>query len=209
MPYVDAIGDIARVTIAAIYPDNQVQEVNHNFLCTTPSGADSRPGLGAAVLSIWSAYAAFLPSNVSLYGYKVSIVNRKPPPMPRALVSSTTGTASGLLMPTQTRPVIGWQTINAGRSQRGRTFAFTPAASLMGSTGFPSATLTTGLNTIASALLAGMTPSGSLWLLTLAHRIKGPPVTWSSTVLNTGTGTGKFGTQRKSGNYGRVNASPW
>jgi hypothetical protein len=210
MAYTDTPGDILRVTIAALYPDTQVQEVNHNFVCGSSGGGDSRTALGAAVLGVYvTNYAPVMSSVSSLYGYKVALVNRPPPPFPKALVSSTPGALTVLVMPTQVRPILGWQTAQAGRGFRGRNFLFTPADTMMGSTGYPNTTMNTATAAVGAAIGAGFSVGGSAWAPVVAHRHKGPPVTWTFTLVANGFNPAKFGTQRKSGNYGRVNSNPW
>ena len=211
MAYVDAPGTIARVTVAWQMPDTHIQENNVCYVCTAGGGGDTRFALGTAVNAAFTgSYLAVMSSLTSNYGFKVSILNVKPPPR----ASTSAFTQAGLVgstppLATQTRPVLTWLTASGGRGFRGRLYFPTPASTLITSAAVPDPTVVAAMGTVATALAAISAVGGSTWALALAHRVAGPPVTWTSTLITNATPRALYGTQRKSGNYGRVNASPW
>ncbi len=211
MPYVDTVGDILRVTIAATYPDGQLQLTSVNYICTASGGGDTRAALGANLYNgIGTNWLPMMAPTSSLYGYKVSLVNRKPAPLPKVLAAIQAGTGSGNTMPTQSRPLISTGTGNAGRAYRGRMFLFTPASNQISATSFLSTAALTALGNIAGSVFNSFASGGTTWQPVIAHRHAGPPVTWSWDPMTSGQAQSKIATQRRSGNYGRTNSLvPW
>lgn len=205
----DVVGDIVRVTIAATYSsENQVEMINLNYRCTTAGGTDSRTGLGAAVYAgIDGVYDLVMSFNSVLYGWKVSYVNRTPPPAPVTGGTSATGAIATFFAPTQVRPLLRWKTGFTGRQYRGRLFMFTPAASKMQTGGIPSADVVTAMSSFATTAAAPIITAGSTWQLVIAHRPT-PPALWTATDVTGYTALDKFATQRRSGVFGRPNALP-
>jgi hypothetical protein len=211
----DVIGDIARVTLAIQYPDSQVQENNISFVATTVGGGDSRAALGAAVYTAWLAsFITTVSPTTNFYGYKVSLLNITPPPAPKLLVSLHAGLGSTYNMATQARPVLSWQTALAGRSYRGRIFLPTPTIDFISAPGFPTAAYLALANAFGAAIVPSLVAGGTTWTMSVVHRTVvsvGPPkvISWTSTPVVNVIARDLFGTQRKSGNYGRENPAPW
>lgn len=210
MAYVDTLGDILRVTIAVMHQNNQLQENNWCFVNQVSGGGDTRAALGGRVLGLYNSfYLALLPPSSILYGYKVSLLNRKPPPLPAIDIVSTMGTGANPVAPTQARPICRLTTLSAGRAYRGRIFFPTPQVSSVSAAGAPAAAVTTAMDDIAGPLVTPFSSGGSTWALVIAHRAKGPPVTWTSTPVTGEKGQTVFATQWKSGGTGKINVNPW
>lgn len=211
---VDALNKLVRVTIAATYTDAQVQENNMAFLCTNPGGGDSRAALGSAVQALYTTHYVPKMATVSqLYGYHVQTLMPRPIDTSVQAIALVPGTGSAIPMPTQVRPVLTWGSALGGRGGRGRLYLFTPDSSQQDpATLYPLAAFTTAISALATAIRAPITVGGSTWQLHIAHRIPGvPPAasTYSSIAVTTGIGSQRFGTIRKSGNYGKTNLNPW
>lgn len=210
MAYVPANGDIIRVTIAATFPDSQIQENNLNYVITSAGGTDFRPTLGPSVYALFLAnWLNSMSYDSSMYGWKVAVVNRSPNPVPASAVATNVGSISAHPCPTQARPILSWQTANGGRGYRGRLFLFTPSSNAVSATGYLDTTPAAASAALAAALLPPITAGGTTLQLVIAHRHKGPPVTWTVDPVTAAIARVKIGTQRKSGNYGRTNVGPW
>lgn len=212
MAYVDAFGNMLRVTIATQMVDAQTEENNFGFVCTSNSGGgDTRAALGAFVLAAFnSAILPTIKADAGTYGFKVSQVGPKPPPLPVTAVSASSGTAaSGVTLPTQSRPVISWQTLSAGKGYRGRNYLPTPTSLFITTGLIPTSGYLTQANALVASLLGGLTSGGTTWALALLHKPK-PPTTlvWTASLITAGKARAAFGTQRRSGNYGRPNYNP-
>lgn len=211
---IDTLGKIVRVTIAATYADKQVQENNLAYKCTVAGGADTRRALAAAVQGHYNTrYVPKMATTTQVYGYNVTTLMPRPIDPGVSLASANVGTGTGVVMPTQVRPVLTWSTALGGRGGRGRLYLFTPDSSQQdAATFFPIAGLTTAINLLAADLYAPIVVGGSTWELQIAHRIPGvppAPSTYSTIPVTGGVGSERFGTIRKSGNYGKTNLNPW
>lgn len=215
MARIDVVGDIARVTLALMYPDSQIEENNICFKAGTVGGSDTRASLGAAVYGQWKAsFLLTVSPTTVMHGWKVSILNALPPPAPVFAAPGDVGTGSEYNVPTQTRPILSWQTAQAGRAFRGRLFLPTPTIDFVSAPGFPTAAYLAIANAFGSAVLPNVGVSGTTWTPVIAHRrviSVGPPkvISWTSDAIIARIARGEFGTQRKSGNYGRTNTEPW
>jgi hypothetical protein len=216
--YTDVNGDIARITVAAMYPGPQLQETNFNWVASVVSGAqDSRAQLLSNFIAlVQPTIVPLLPVQATLYGYKLSMLYDPPgpPPMPITTVVSTPGTGSGGVMPTQARPLIYWRTGSAGRKYRGRNFFFSPSTNYLNTTtGAPTPALILNLNGIPPTLIPGINvssgPNSTNWFPCVAHRPKPPSVIWTSDVIVYGNVRTVFATQWKSGGTGRINVPPF
>lgn len=205
----DIAGDIVKVTIATTFPTEfQVQMINLSYVCTVAGGSDTRAALGNALLNQLSGdYVLNMNVNSTLFGYKVSYLNRTPPPAAVTGGTSQPGVLSGTFAPTQCRPLLRWTTQFAGRKYRGRVYMFTPNSTMVGTGGIPAAAVVTSTNNFAALAVAAFTSAGSTWHLCIAHRPP-PGGVWSSTQVTGYTDVDIFATQRRSSRFGRVNTIP-
>lgn len=206
----DQVGDIVRVTIAWQYPDQQVLENNIAYRCSAAAAVDSRGALGNAVRTIFlSVWLPHVSNQVNLYGYKVSALNKMPSPAPVTGVIVTMGVGTSGIMPTQARPLLKLRTALAGRKYRGRLFLPTPILDDITASGYPTAGLNTDTGLIGTGIINPISVSGSTWTAVIAHLVKGNPLATTTTDITSAIPAGLFGTMRKSGNTGRINATPW
>lgn len=211
MPYADAPGQLVRVTIAFQMPDSQIEECNMGFICSAGGGGDSRLALGDQVYSAFATnWIPIMSALTSGFGYKVSTVGTHPPPLAKTAVGMIAGgVGSTPPAPTQARPVLSWGTAMGGKGYRGRLFLPTPSVNACTAGGFILAGVVAAGQALGTQLLAPITVGGTTWNISLIHRHKGPPITFTSDPIISATMRNAFGTQRKSGNYGRVNSAPW
>lgn len=212
MAYNDRVGELVRVTLAATYTNNQVEETDYAFTPTVTGGGDSRAALGAGVYGALSAVLPpYLATTTNMFGWKVSVLNVKPPP---AAVSSKTlvaGTdAANAALPTQARPLIRFRTDLGGRTGRGRSYMFTPSAGFLQGDNTVNPALVAVLQGFGAFLAAGITVGGTAWSFVILNRsAPPPPFTYGFTPVKTAEATNLFATQRRSGDTGRKNADPW
>jgi hypothetical protein len=143
-------------------------------------------------------------TGTGLLGTKVSSVRVVPPTLPGIATSTSEGTAAPPSMSNQTSGLITWRTILAGRKYRGRIYVPFPAVVFQTVLGEPSAAYVALLDTLAT-ILVGLTTITSLtgagtMALGLYHRSTG-----EVTGVIEGVPQDKWATQRRRGNYGRLN----
>lgn len=211
MAVIEAVGDVNRVTIACIQPDSQTQMVNICYRCSVAGGGDSRVTMANTCLAKFTAnYLAQMAPASILYGWKVSSVNKAPAVQPVwNNLTPANGTGANPPAPTQARPLLRFSTAFAGRKYRGRIFLFTPGVAACANTGYPTAALIAAVQALGAALVTNIVAGGSTWVPVIAHRIKGLPASTTVTDITGYSSPGLFGTQRRSGNTGRLNPVPW
>lgn len=213
-PYADVVGNIARVTMAALYPQGvrgqQVQETNIHYAITATGGGDTRAGLRAALDGFFVATVVPLMATTAQYwGSKVSMLNMIPPPTPKVSRNTAMGTGSGSQLPTQVRGLLSLTTNVAGRTGRGRMYVFTGDDTTFDASGNPSAGYVAMLGTLAGQLANPVVTGGTTWSPCIAHRHAGPPPFYTYDLVTGITRQDFYCTQRRSGESGRVNATPW
>jgi hypothetical protein len=212
--YPDVLGEIVRVTVAALYPvgatGQQVQECNICFQCSSAGAGDSRLALAAQVFVTFEGQLrALMAASAKLYGYKCSVLGIYPPPLAVNGVVNEVGTGGATQLPTQARGLISWKTAIGGRTGRGRIYVWTPEDANLDANGNPGAAYIAGLNNIANAVTSGFSAGGSSWVPVIAHRGAGAKPTYTATPVNAHRTSPGWATQRRSGESGRINAAPW
>jgi hypothetical protein len=207
---IDVVGKIVRVTIASIMPDTQVQENNINYICTVSGGTDTRAALGNAVQTLFNTNWLPLMSNVSsIYGNRVGTIFPRPPEIAIETVNQVNGAVGGVTMPTQSRAVLGFVTALAGPRYRGRLYLPTVDSGKMTTTSYPAAAVITASGVLGTALIAPIVSGGSTWQPVILHKTLPPTVVYTTTPITGRVSVRFYGTQRRSGNYGRTNPLPW
>jgi hypothetical protein len=211
MAYIDTLGDVLRVTMAAVYRGQQVEEMNMHYQCTLSGGSDSRALVLSAIDAIVTAHIVpTMNGSMKYWGSKASIVEGPIKPLPVTTNPATAGGTSNASLPTQVRGLVRLVTALMGRKQRGRLFVFTPDYTEADSDGNPTSAYQSALAAFATSLIAGFTAAGSSWVPVIYHRPKAsPPTPFSVTSVTAFTINPKFATQRRSGQLGRVNTNPW
>lgn len=212
MAYVDTVGDIVRVTMAALYTGGQIEEMNVHYQCVISGGGDSRPGINTAVDGfVTTDLVPSMHNTNSYYGSRVSLVQTAGSRFGNTVTRvNVAGGSSDSSMPTQVRPLLRLKTLLVGRRQRGRLYGFTPITTLGTADGLPTVTLKGFYQTFGNNLVGGIVTGGSTWNMVIYHRPKPPafPVA-TVTAVNTSEPANAFATQRRSSQFGRVNVAPW
>jgi hypothetical protein len=154
-------------------------------------------------------YKPFMSNLSHSYGSSVHIVKALAKWLPVTTIADEVGGTVGVPLPTQVRPILSWYTAMAGPSGRGRNYMPTPASAQQDAAGEPNATLLGGIGAYAGVVGAGFGTSGSLWKPVVLHRSPTAPITLSTTAITSYAASTKWATQRKGGDYGRVNVAPW
>lgn len=207
--------------------NNQLQVCTLNFVCSgTAGGGSTAAQLGAAVYAKWRIFIqATCNTALTIYGYTVRPLgslgsNVHLTAAPVTATSGVTGSLATLQTPTQVRAVASWTTALVGRKFRGRNYLPSPDASMLTpATGYPVAAYQAAWVSVQNLLIPGpitVTNGGttSSWDFLLLHRPKKvvPPAipgNWTGDLITAGKPITKFGTQRKSGEYGRPNGLPF
>lgn len=210
MPYVDTVGDVIRATSAVITPTQQVQEWGIHYQCSFSGGGDSRNG----VASQWntqftSQLLAHLDPVANYWGSRISLVKSITPFQPFLSTVNVAGTSAGTTLPTQVRPLVSLKTAKAGPAYRGRVYIPTPTTLDLAVTGHPSAAYLTALAAYIGALVAPFSTGGSTWVPGIYHRTPTGPISSTIDPLTTTVVSNLWATQRRSGDYGRLNPPPW
>lgn len=211
MAYVDHLGDVWKVTMAQTTGTGQVQLMSVHYEITVAGVTDSRLSLLSNTDTLFNTFLQpYVANPCHYYGSKCSPVKTAFSYAPAITRPNVAGTAGAKMLPSQVRPVIKWKTDFVGRGYRGRMYAFTPEATAIGTAELPSAGLIGALTNFAAAIATGTIQAGTTWTPVIWHKV-GPhtPVAFS-TPITSGAASGLWGTQRRSGDYGRPNtAAPW
>ena len=211
MAYIDTVGDIIRVTVAASYPNKQVQECNWHCHCIASGGGDSRSAVAAQVNSLAAVHIyPTLMSTVKYLGCRVALVLSGTPYSPVIVDKDDPGTSTGnIQLPTQVRGVLKFRTALSGRAYRGRIYTFTPTSTWQDADGHPLDTYGVHWATILDQFRAGLSVGGSIWQLVIYHRLVVPKPFIQPTPVTQVINQTVWGTQRRSGDFGRPNLNPW
>jgi len=207
-------GDVVKIT-AVIYNDTNVQLGLNDwyYVC------DSFVGSGASTqdaVDQWSTGAApfYYPLFTSNSRYYGAMINRYRTAFPvtktrNSANSRAAGTAAGFEIPTQVSGLITKETDVGGRSGRGRAYIPFPDTTAVDIAGHPSALYKANLTLLAGFAMAaqifnsaGNTSNCSPCLFRPGPPVKGEHITQMRV-------SSKFATQRRRGDYGRLNAVPF
>jgi hypothetical protein len=211
--YVAAAGDIVRCTVALMYPDQQLEEFTLGLQCQAPGAAAANylRTLATQVYNVFeAALTSFVPSSANFLGARCTVESPHPAPQPGTYSVTVPGGSGGNTAPTQARLILRLRTDLTGRKYRGRLFLPTPSIGFVTAAGYPDAAMLVSLNASVPTLLGPFNPTaGSIWNPCIIHRVTlTNPVLFATTVTTMAMAPG-FGTQRRSGNTGRVNVPPW
>ena len=211
MPYSPSVGHVWRVTLAAMYPNSQLQLTGFHLVCTVAGfGGDPRAGILARVDQDWvNAFKATIATDVTYVGSRMSPVQTGYKWAPEATIPNSPGTSANPNLPTQVRPLVSWRTNFSSRSERGRSYLMTPTRDYSTQFGDPTAPYINLMNQWVQTVLAGYTDSGSSFVPCIYHRWKPPSVAIDPTPITGGLANTAFATQRRSGAFGRTNVMPW
>jgi hypothetical protein len=135
----------------------------------------------------------------------MSYVRTAFPYAPQRAAADQQGSGDPLSLATVARPLIRLRTEFVGVKYRGRLFAFTPGNTAVDANGHPLAAVSQAWVQVLSPYLTGYTTTETTWQLCLWHRRKSDTDPQEEpTVVNSVTAAGLFGSQHRSGDFGRA-----
>lgn len=209
MPTTITLNSIWRARVVCYLP-NQVSVNVLHYICTTAAGAGGTDTTFAAGLdALLSPLVKALIDEAAFWrGVSVQQISPPPPTLPAVVtVNDGPGTALGDLLPAQVSGIITKQTPLAGVKFRGRMYVPFPSETDNNSNA-PTASYGTRLTSLALALsdaiVAGVGGDTSDMTPCLYHRSDG-----SITLITQARANTLWATQRRRGNYGKLNAVPF
>jgi len=199
-------GTILLVQLYA-YRHSQIGIMDCHFQETSVTGSGGK--LGDVALEVQTAidgsFAALTDTDTTILGCKVSTVEISPPPLPGIATSDTTGTHGPPGLPGQDTGLITKTTDFTGRGFRGRVYVPFPATDYQDADDTPTAAYVAALDTFATFLFTTFTVIAGGTTMVMK------PVLFNRVTHGVFDITGfvsrkRWATQRRRGNYGRVNA---
>lgn len=220
------VGDVYRVR--AYCYDNTLTQVGINtwYLAVTAqvgTGALQAQIATSVDAAIAASYKACLSVNALYRGVTVQLIYTGgaaviPPPIDSpTVVNAGAGTVAGNTLPAQVSGLISWQTSSAGRGYRGRVYIPFPGASAANAQGQMVAAYQASLGALAAAIFAavsaGVGGNTSTLHLALQHDLtpaapRPPRHLYSYPLVTNFSEPLAFATQRRRGQFGRINILP-
>lgn len=207
--------DKIRVSLYT-YLNGQLGMMDFSFDCTGQTGSGALAGevAGAFQTLVATSLAPMVTTQALLLGTKVSFYPPSNTKGSGIATDTRTGSAGSQPLPTQVRGLIAWTTQNAGRAFRGRSFVPFPDVTLLHATSsHPTAAYGVLMLAFAAAVFSftGAIGAGgnSTLVLGIFHRKAGKsgvPVARTITPILNWFGSARWGTQRRSGDRGRINS---
>jgi hypothetical protein len=202
-------GDILKMSAIADIAGQTSFNTWHYFV----SGVGSPPATDQDVsnaldTAIATLFKVIIPSEVKYSGILGGIINRTPNPVTvQTTAGAGVGTSAVEPMPKQCAGITSWYTASAGRAYRGRTYWPFVSSSFLDINGELSAAGKTAIDNTASAIqsLTAIAAGGRTATIQLAiyHR-----VTRLTTPVVVRLTRSQIATQKRRGDYGRLNPSP-
>lgn len=211
MAHPDVAGEVWRATMAFHYANEQWELPSFHLQSAQANPSDTKPAVVAQIDSLVQAHIVpTISTSVIYYGAKLSPAYTTPPWNPYISTPKVAGTSSSDTLPTQVRPLVSMHTAKSGRAWRGRLYGATPSVLFADANGAPLPQLGTAWLAALDVWRAGSVVGGTTWSMVLPHRKKPDPAPLIPpdlvTILEF---QDRFATQRRSGQYGRLNSEPW
>ena len=208
-----AVGDVYKLRTVC-YTSNQISVNVTHWESTAELGSIS-PGLLLAAAIGFEAilaplYKVMMPAQASWRGCGFQRVKVAPTLEWASTTLDGLGTAMGSLVPTQSSGLISWRTADVTRRGRGRIYIGFPPTGSTDADGSPNASYMVPLAALGLAYVLprtwtfGMTDSVSLKLVVVNGVVSVPTkdvITYAEKP--------RYATQRRRGQYGRLNLPPW
>ena len=206
------IGDIVQARVVTRDTTGGENFNIYNFsiinVVGTPLDSDFATQLDSLIAPL---YKALLPTTSNYDGVEISLVNKTLRPIQPATVYTSASSGPGLItadsMAGQVAGMISWATSLAGQAFRGRSYVGSVPVTMITAAGVPSSAYITLIGTLALNLFefTGFTIGATSLLcgLTIWHRLH-----QTYTIITSFFIPGKFGTQRRRGNYGKNRLPP-
>lgn len=210
MSYIPAPNDILKITFVASKLDQASIDSGYFVVTSIPPLANVTLADIAHAMSTACevAFKAILSSLATFRGVMVSAPFVKPLPQAGTYIGDAgLGAVNGAPLPSQTRGLISTGTDFAGRKYRGRFYCPFPGGDSLASDGSPVAGYVTHLDGFAEDFFIPHTVVGGVGFCSFTPIIVHKKTSTFSYMTRT-ISRSKWATQRRSGEYGRANASP-
>lgn len=214
-------GDVFKLRVVCWSPVNGQIGVNVSYwVASLVTGIGATPAQFAAAFDglVFAAYQSFMSSTCAYRGVGVQQVLELPPVEATVVTHANPGTAALGALPLQVSGLLGTGTAFSSRHTRGRIYIPFPADDFTDANGDINIAGQTILATLANAyganLNLGAGANTAVMNLTVRSKVLhlGPPVlppTITYNVVTVVTARTKFATQRRRGQYGRLNPLPF
>jgi len=200
-------GDVLRVRYVSFSVDQvAINTLHYTVISTTGAGATLQEIASAFMADVNVAYKGTQTPNSTFRG--TGVRNMTPPRTLEftSIAGTGVGTVAANELPRQVTALFNFRTFLAGKKERGRIYLpFVPATFADGA-GNSTAAATTAYTALLTAMLISRNVVGAGGNTLLNQCIRHADGTMS--VVQTHTYTGRFATQRRRGNYGRLNIIP-
>ena len=205
-----ALNDIVQARIVTTLGNQTAFCIRHYKSTVYAGTADTRQALATAIdAALFTAWKFILSNEATYRGVGVKRILPLPATIESfTIVNAGIGAAASTALPKQTAGVISLRTAFAGRAFRGRSYFPFPSEIDNLANGLPGPSLVTSLNTIGTILIASRAvtngATSETWTPVVYHRNLG-----TTDVLVAAIGRSIWGTQRRRGDFGQQNVSPF
>jgi hypothetical protein len=201
------VSDVLRVRYVSFSVDQvAINTLHYYVLAVTGTGATLQEIASGFMADVNVAYKGTQTPNSTFRG--TGARNMTPPRTLEftSIAGTGVGTVAANELPRQVTALFNFRTFLAGKKERGRIYLpFVPATFADGA-GNGTAAATTAYTALLTAMLINRVIVGAGGNTTLTQVIRHADGTTSA--VQTHTYTGRFATQRRRGNYGRLNIVP-
>lgn len=201
-------GDIIRATYFN-FQNNQMSMPSVYFQLFNFSGVGviTLGDVASQLETRWSTFGApRMSTSVAFVGTKASLVSRTPKPQPGIATDTTMGALAGKSLPAQVTGLLHLATTTGGRKGRGRVYLPFPNIGENDSDNTPTAGFVTGWNFFGADILSFIIIPALSGASCLATGVLWHAETGDYSFLNAAYCKKLYATQRRRGDYGRINA---
>lgn len=205
-----ALNDIIRIRIATYTPSQAaINTMHYKVIAVAGTSSDTATAATTFDTALSTPYKNIMSDNARYRGLSVQRIFPGIVTVPDIVVASDgPGVVASDLLPGQVSGIGSWRTDLAGRKYRGRVYIPFPAESHNDVTGIPTAAYVTLLDTLLTALSVTRTVGGggntADLRCVLFHRS-----TNTSDQIVAQVARPRWATQKRRGNYGRTNPTPF
>jgi len=201
-----ALGDIFKVAVEVqLTVQTCVMDLHYRVTAIGIASITDQQYADGLTAAVAAAFKPVIPNNSVYWGIRLQILKPTLQPGVFSRLGTGAGTGGANSSPSQVAAVVSKYTSLAGRKGRGRIFVGPVPAVFVDSSGNMTGAGLTAYGGIATFIMTVQSVSSG------ANSATGTPTlfhksTGTSTDLTASIATGKFGTQRRRGNYGQANA---
>lgn len=211
------VGDIVRMRVLCSTPDQIGLNVTHwRVVSRGGSGATLAQLAEQLDTNVAAAYRGWIPAQATYRGVGAQNLTGDPSIEQTATTREGPGTVGAGLLPTQTSGILGWKTASAGRHFRGRIYPPFPRLDFADESGKMNAGGAAALGALRAAynllIVATIGVNTTTMTMVILHRptdARPIPPNSLTTDVTEKTVDNEFATQRRRGQFGRLNVPPF